>query len=75
MIELVEFSTPFVLDGEIQYDEDDQPILESRQGVVLNWGTEPVESENGVGQITVVFVRESESGEVIKLYPEEIKYL
>ena len=74
-MELVEFEVPEVIDGEIQHDENGFAETEFRQGIVLNWGTEPVETEKGIGQVTVVFVRESESGEVIKLYPEEIKYL
>lgn len=75
MIELVEFWVPLIVDDEVVLDDNEEPVMESRQGVVLNWGTKAVESEHGVGQMTVVYVRESESGAVIELYPEEIKYL
>lgn len=75
MIELVEFWTPFIIDEEIQIDENEEPIMEVRQGVILSWGTKPIETEQGIAQVSVVFVRETESGKVIELYPEEIKYL
>jgi len=74
-MELVEFRTPVLIDGEVQYDENEEEITELLQGVVLQWGTKVVESENGIGQFTVVYVRETESGHVFELYPEEIKYL
>jgi DNA/RNA endonuclease YhcR with UshA esterase domain len=74
-MELVEFRTPVLIDGEVQYDENEEEITELLQGVVLQWGTKAVESENGIGQFTVVYVRETESGHVFELYPEEIKYL
>ena len=74
-MELVEFRTPVLIDGEVQYDENEEEITELLQGVVLQWGTKVVESENGIGQFTVVYVRETESGHVFDLYPEEIKYL
>lgn len=75
MIELVEFIAPFTSIEGVELDENEEPILELRQGVILNWGTKPIETDFGVAQVTVVYVRESESGAVIELYPEEIKYL
>lgn len=74
-VELVEFEAAFVIDGETQYEDNGDMIFDTYQGVIVNWGTKPIETENGVAQVSVVHVREVESGKVIELYPEEIKYL
>jgi len=75
MIELVEFEVPFIVDGEIQFGKDEEVIKETRQGVILHWGVQPIKIEESISQTTVVFVKESESGKVIRLDPEELTFL
>jgi len=75
MIELVEFTTPLIIDGEVQWDEDDNVVLETRQGVILHWGIQPIKIDDTVSQTTVVFIRETESGKVVSMNPEEITFL
>lgn len=72
---LISFKVPLLDENGIQEFEGIIPLTEDRRGELLHWGIDFEEVSDKIAQFTVVFVQESESGQIIKLLPEEITIL
>ncbi len=76
MNKLVSFKVPLLDENGMQeFGDDIMPLTEERTGELLYWGIDFEEISDKIAQFTVVFVQESESGQIIKLLPEEITIL
>lgn len=72
----VYFRAPAIdLYGNVMCGVDQEPVMETRTGFLLYWGTDIGETETGVlGQRTYCFVEDEEMGQVLKILPESISF-
>ncbi len=74
MIDFVEFKLPVIGADGFPEIEDGEQVVQVKRGKLLHWGVSTwYDEERKVAMTnTVAIVQEEESGEVIKLDPEEI---